>query len=196
LEKFNNIAAIILAAGSSSRLGQSKQLVQSEGVPLLLKTTLAALDAGIPNIIVVLGAHHQPHKELIAHLPVEIVLNEDWELGMGRSLKTGLLHLRQSHPQANAAMILVCDQPRLSAHHLNRMMTVYFQKPCTAVASAYDETTGVPVLFDHTFFPELLKIDDASGARTILRQMTGRIEKVDWPEGKFDVDSPDDLKFL
>jgi molybdenum cofactor cytidylyltransferase len=87
------ISILILAAGNSSRLGQSKQLVPIQGEPLLLKSVREAMGAQAESIVVVLGAQAEVHKKIIDTLPVEIVINTNWERGMGSSLKLGLKNL-------------------------------------------------------------------------------------------------------
>src|SRR5687768_5483312 len=103
-----NSGAIILAAGPSSRMGQSKQLLNIKGEKLLAKTILTVLKAEIPAVTVVLGAQEKEHRNVIQHLPVDIVYNKHWERGMGSSLKSGLLHIRSKHPALDAVVVLVC----------------------------------------------------------------------------------------
>jgi len=189
-----NESVIILAAGSSSRLGQSKQLVEIDGVPLLLMSTKAALDANYSNVVVVLGALSDVHKKAIDHLPVEIITHPDWEKGMGSSLKAGLQHIITSGRETNAVVVMVCDQPMIRASHLKYLRETYLTTSQKIVASRYGNITGVPALFDHSLFPELLKIKDAQGARFIIEHHAHTVATIDWPDGSIDIDTPEDLK--
>lgn len=192
----NNESVIILAAGSSSRLGQSKQLVKVNGVPLLLKTTMAALEALYSHVVVVLGANAEEHKKLIAHLPIEIITNKDWEKGMGSTLKTGLQHILKLKPKSSAIVVLVCDQPLLTSSHLIALRGAYRKTGKPIVASLYKETLGVPALFDQSLFPELLEIKDVQGAKIVIENHPDSAETIPWTGGGLDIDTPEDLKSL
>jgi len=189
-------SVIILAAGSSSRLGQSKQLVEFEGAPLLLKSTLTALDANYLNVVVVLGANADMHKKTIAHLPVEIITHLEWEKGMGSSLKTGLQHVLQSRSKTRAIVVMVCDQPLLTSTHLAALLETFKKTSCQIVASRYGNTLGVPALFDRTLFAEILTIKDTQGAKAIIERHSRSVEAIDWAAGFLDIDTPEDLKLL
>jgi molybdenum cofactor cytidylyltransferase len=189
-------SVIILAAGSSSRLGQSKQLVEVDGVPLLLKSTLAALAARYSHVVVVLGAHADLHQKTIAHLPVEIITHEEWEKGMGSSLKKGLRHVITSRPETNAVVVMVCDQPLITSLHLKALSDTHKSTSHQIVASRYENTIGVPALFDRTLFARMLEIKDSQGAKVIIESQITSISTIDWAEGRFDIDTPDDLKLL
>ena len=159
------VSAILLAAGSSSRMGQSKQLLLVENEPLLLRSTKAALTSSFENVIVVLGAQEKQHRSVISHLPIHIVLNQNWETGMGSSIKKGLGHLLNAQPQTQAIVIMVCDQPLLTSAHLDRITAGYQQTHKRIVASHYANSAGVPALFDKSVFFELLNIDDDQGQK-------------------------------
>ena len=77
------VAAIILAAGASSRMGQSKQMLKVKGESLLTRTIQTFLNAGVASPVVILGANHQVHRELLKGLDVTIVFHEGWAKGMG-----------------------------------------------------------------------------------------------------------------
>ena len=187
---------IILAAGSSSRLGQPKQLIKSNEIPLLLKTVQASLDAQSKNVIVVLGSNYETHKQIIKHLAVEIIYHEEWAKGMGSSLKAGLNLLLKNHPQTKTTIVTVCDQPFISATHLCNLADKYQETGKEIVASRYNDTFGVPALFDHSLFDELLNLEDTQGAKALIQKHLNQVAFVDWPEGAIDIDTPDDLRFL
>jgi molybdenum cofactor cytidylyltransferase len=189
-------SVILLAAGSSSRLGQSKQLVEVDGVPLLLKSTLAALDGKYSHVVVVLGAHADLHKKTIAHLPVEILTHTEWEKGMGSSLKRGLHHIIKSRPETKAVVVMVCDQPLITSLHLAALRDAHKKTSNQIVASRYENTIGVPALFERTLFSKMLEIKDSQGAKVIIENQATSISTIDWDEGRFDIDTPDDLNLL
>ena len=112
------IGIIVLAAGSSSRMGRSKQLLEIDGQPLLCRCVDHALAASPSQVVVVLGANEKPHRELLEKLPVQIVSNFYWKTGMGSSIKTGLNYLIQSNGELDGVILMVCDQPALTSEHL------------------------------------------------------------------------------
>ncbi len=191
-----SIGIIILAAGSSSRLGQSKQLIKVEGKTLLEKTTQAALDSSAHPIVVVLGNQASVHKGIIETLPVTIVMNEQWSNGMGSSLKVGLQRLIKDHPDIEAVIITVCDQPYLTADHLKKLIIIYTNTSSEVVASHYNNTKGVPALFSKSLFKKLLELAHEEGARKIIRQHEGTLALVPFEKGEIDIDTPDDMNYL
>jgi molybdenum cofactor cytidylyltransferase len=185
-------AIILLAAGSSSRMGQSKQLLSIHGKPLLLKSAEAALGAGANKTLVVLGANEEAHRKLIHQLPLTIISNPDWEKGMGTSLRMGVSYLMKMVTGLEAIMILVCDQPLVTSRHLITLIQKYRTTKKAIVASAYANTLGVPALFDRSVFQKLLEVEDGHGARKILMDMAEAVLPVDFPDGAIDLDTPED----
>lgn len=188
------IAILLLAAGSSSRLGRSKQLVSIKGQPLLLKSMNAAIESGIENIIVVLGANEQEHYQVIKDAGVQVVVNTAWKKGMGNSLKVGLSYLLQQTPKAEAVITMVCDQPLITSDQLKKLIAEYESSRSAIVASFYQGVAGVPVLFDRTLFSELLSMSDEAGAKKILQEHPHLVKTVPFPGGEIDIDTEDDLK--
>jgi molybdenum cofactor cytidylyltransferase len=189
----NNISVIVLAAGSSSRLGQSKQLVVVEGKTLLERSTEAALNSGADNVVVVLGAQAVLHKKLLERLPVKIFINEDWNKGMGNSLKAGLKYLVSNFPTTEAVIITVCDQPFLTPKHLKKLIATYLASPTEIIASSYNHTKGVPALFSRSLFSQLFQLGDMEGARKIIQHYPASIPLIEFPKGDIDLDTPEDL---
>lgn len=190
--KMNDIGIILLAAGSSARMGRSKQLLTMGSEPLLTRSTKVILEAGFKNVIVVLGSNQKEHEEIIHDLPVVIVYNHDWQKGIGSSIKVGLIHLTRRVPETAAAMITVCDQPLLGAAHLKNIASQYQDKSSRIVCSFYSGVGGVPALFDKSLFPDLLSLKDEQGAKKIIRQFPDITAKVDFPGGEIDLDTMDD----
>lgn len=190
----NEIGIIILAAGSSSRMGQPKQQLVIDGQPLLLGSVKTALETGVGKIVVVLGSNAEMNRSMLNELPVDIRLNQDWQKGMGNSLKTGIKYLKQTSPIIKAALIMVCDQPLLRSSHLLKLIRLYEDSGKPVIASAYSGTLGVPVLFDLSLFDQILQLDDSLGAKHLIQ---GRAESIEFSEGAMDLDTPDDvMRFL
>lgn len=185
---------IVLAAGSSSRLGQSKQMLDIGGETLLLKTVKAAIDSHEGSIAVVLGANEKEHRKMLSGLPVDIVYNEDWVKGMGGSLKIGLQHLMSGNSSLEAIVVLVCDQPLLRRENITNLILSYQENKKSIIASRYSQIPGVPVLFDKVYFPELMALPDDQGAKKIILQNPEDVFEVDFPGGEIDLDTDADYK--
>jgi len=185
---------VLLAAGSSSRMGHSKQLLQIDGEPLLLRSAKAALASGANHVVVILGANEQAHREVIRKLPVTIILNHYWKSGMGSSIKTGMNNLLRAFPETTAVIIMVCDQPEVNEHHLHTLIETYEQTNSPIIASSYADTVGVPALFARPFFSNILMLSDEQGAKKILQQFSTQITKVNFPAGSYDLDTDDDYQ--
>lgn len=189
-----SVAILLLAAGGSTRMGTSKQLLDIGGVPLLGHSVQTALDSGASSVVVVLGAQAEVHQQALAGLAAEVVVHPDWKKGMGSSLKAGLNYLLHRHDRPEAVMVLVCDQPRLRSQHLRELITTYRKTKKSIVASHYNGTDGVPALFDQSLFPELLMLPDELGARKVIAAHAESVVRVSFPEGAVDLDTPEDYR--
>jgi molybdenum cofactor cytidylyltransferase len=188
------IGIIILAAGSSSRMGQPKQLLPIGGKPLLLLAVEAALQTYANEIVVVLGANEKAHRQIIEHLSVNIFFNESWEKGMGNSLKTGLAHLLTIEPTLDAVITMVSDQPLISSSDLNALVENFQETKAKIVASSYNGTAGVPTLFDRSLFPNLQELGDEHGAKKIIQQYLNITQLVNLPHASIDLDTLEDYE--
>ncbi|HEY9126714.1 MAG TPA: nucleotidyltransferase family protein [Acidobacteriaceae bacterium] len=184
------IAAIVLAAGASRRLGQPKQLVRAGDETLLERTLRVAREAGLREVFAVLGAHAERIlKE--ADLGISIAVeNAAWETGMASSIHAGLRAALEQTPDLEAVMLLVCDQPRLTAAHLVRLIDA--AQEGEVVASAYGGVPGVPAVFPASAFARLMELQGDAGARRLLQDRS--VLTVAFEEGVIDVDTEEDLR--
>lgn len=187
---------VILAAGSSTRLGQPKQLLEFQGTTLVQRITQIAVSAVKKPVVVILGANCSLIHSQLTHLPVHIVYNPDWPRGMTSSIRKGLLALLYYSPDTDGAIFAVCDQPYITSDLFLEMISVgsISQKPI--VACLYNNVLGTPVLFKKEYFDVLLALKDTEGARTILQAHPESIEAVPFPLGIFDVDTMQDYEAL
>ncbi len=192
MAKKSEIGLIILAAGASVRMGKSKQSLEFEGKTLLQRSIQTALESECRPIVVVLGAQIDVLKNEIKDFDVQLAENADWEKGMSSSIKTGIEKILEINDQINGVVIMVCDQPFVSAQLINRLMENYKKTKNSIVASQYAETLGVPALFGKKVFPQLLELENFGGAKKIIEQYRNETFAVSFEEGKFDIDTPDD----
>lgn len=185
-------AVVILAAGASRRLGLPKQLVQYQGKSLLENTIVSATDF-FEDVYVVLGAHKKEILPPIAHFPIHILENTDWENGMSASIRLGIQAV-QKCDAIEQVILTVCDQPQLTCEHFQRLI---FEKEKTEkdiIASAYADIQGVPILFSKKYFSELRLLKGDKGARAMLYKHQEDVAEVYFPEGAWDIDTPADLE--
>jgi molybdenum cofactor cytidylyltransferase len=193
----STVAAVILAAGASRRLGQAKQLVRQGSETLLERTIRVVREAGVAGVFVVLGAQRELISASIAFNDAELVFNENWEKGIATSIHAGLRAL-DTHPgEWSATLILSCDQPKLSASHLREMLQVLAEaQQKSIVASSYADTLGIPAIFPRSVFPQLLALRGDKGARAILLDPPCPMAAVPFAGGEIDIDIPADLEHL
>lgn len=189
-----NTGIILLAAGSSSRMGRSKQLLEIDGEQLLQRAVQTAHQAEAETIIIVLGANEMIHRKIVDHSIAKVIVNPEWEKGMGSSLKKGLSHLLEVAPQTEAALIMVCDQPLLTSAHLAKLINTAAANTSGIIASYYSDDPGVPVLFKKEFFKSLLSIADQEGAKSILQKNKNAITTIEFPGGETDLDTWSDYE--
>ena len=191
---YSTLGVIILAAGSSSRMGQSKQLLTIDAVPLLRRSVLTAVESEIGEVLVVLGAQADQHRTIIDDLPIQVLINSNWHLGMGHSLKYGLQHLLIEKQSWNGVVVMVCDQPAVTVTHLKRLVQTHLQQRDKIIASAYQQVAGVPALLPKMFFDQLLLMEDQQGARKIIQREKENVITVALEKGEFDLDTPEDYR--
>ena len=189
-------AAVILAAGASTRLGRAKQLVPVSGEPLLSRTARLAREASCDPVIIVLGFEAEEMRAALADAPVQLVENEKWRSGMGSSLRCGVAALYGLDPCPSDAMMLVCDQIALTAEFLCELRHVHARGERPITASHYSGRAGVPAIFAAQYFPELLRAEGDRGARGILEQHPEDVTSVEFTAGVKDLDTPEQLREL
>jgi molybdenum cofactor cytidylyltransferase len=191
-----SVAAIILAAGGSRRLGQPKQLLTFEGETLLNRAIRIASEAGTTPVLAVLGAHFEAVRNSI-HSDTIAVHNDRWRQGMGRSIETGMRALDVCAPKAEGVLLMGCDQPRLTPDHLRALMNAFAShgSPCI-VASLYAGVQAVPALFPREAFSELRALRGDRGARSVIERGSFPVIPVEFEGGEVDIDAPEDLASL
>ena len=185
------ISILILAAGSSSRLGQPKQLVEFEGQTLIERITHIALSVS-EEVLVVLGANIELIKPKLKALSdrINIIENTRWQEGMGTSISLGVENLVS---KSEAILILLVDQPFISQVLLQSMVQTFADTKMPIVACEYGNQLGVPILFDKSFFSDLRNLKGEQGAKSFLKKYSEKIISIEFRQGIFDIDTPKDL---
>jgi molybdenum cofactor cytidylyltransferase len=188
-----NVVAIVLAAGASLRMGQTKQLLPYNGQSLLLRAVNSALDSDCGEVIVVLGANADQLQSEISETGARAVINYDWEEGMGSSIRCGLNRAEGLQPEASAVLLMLCDQPLIQGQSINRLIDGYRKTRPLIAASEYetggDFVRGVPAIFSRAVFPELGRLSGTAGAKSVITRHKDQVLFVPVPEAALDLDT-------
>jgi molybdenum cofactor cytidylyltransferase len=190
-----NISIILLAAGQSLRLGTPKQLLQYKGKTLMRQT----LDTVKPlqlDIFCVFGAFVD---EIVSQVDVSgtnVIINHDWEEGLSSSIRCGLSEVLKTRPETEAIILVLCDQPFLTTHILRQMVEKYHDSGKPIIHCSYGVASGPPTLFHKSLFPYLMALNGSQGAKKVVDMFPNQVVYVDFPEGKFDIDTAADYHQL
>ena len=194
-EHVPSLAAILLAAGPSSRLGQSKQLVEVRGECLVRRAARLLIALHPQRLVVVTGCRAEEVAAELDDLPLETVCNRDWALGMGASIAAGA---RRLNPSADGILLMVCDQWRLRAPDLERLVSAWRAQPQRIMVSCWKQgrahVTGPPVIFPARLLRELKAIPPDRGARQVIDGHMDDVEFVELQNAADDLDRPEDLQ--
>ena len=185
---------IILAAGSSSRLGSPKQNLLYKGKTLLQRAVETAEASICEPIVVVLGANAGLIMPTLAGYQITIAQNDDWQRGMASSIQAGVKTLQNINPGIQSVILMLCDQPFVDTWLLN--LLVMAKGKDGIVVSAYNDVQGPPVLFDKVYLDDLLALKGAEGAKKVIQQYPHAIVEITFPQGGIDIDTVVDYEKL
>ena len=185
------IAAIVLAAGMSRRMGKPKLLLKLNGETIIEHIVKELQQSDVDSIVVVLGHNPQQLMDLLSNYSVKIVLNKNYKEGMTSSFKTGLREVKDT---ADAALLVLGDQPFISHRLINKLIAAYKESQGTKIVSPiYQGKKGHPVLFDKSLFDEILALPPDKYIRDVIHNHYTEIVTVPWDKGIIlDVDTPED----
>lgn len=188
---------IILAAGSSSRLGTPKQNLIYKGQTLLQRAIQTALTSVCSdNVVVVLGANESAIRQEISDQLVHVVHNPDWQEGMASSIRLGVAELIRMQPLLRGVILMLCDQPFVDPLLIYQLTEKRVESDNGIIACSYRGTLGVPVLFDASYFPQLLMLQGKEGAKKLVKAFPNDVATVSFPLGAIDIDTLDDYEVL
>lgn len=184
-----NIGIIILAAGKSARLGSAKQLLNYRGKNLLQHSIDAALESVAGKVFVVLGSGKEEIEKELEKTNIHIVENPMWESGMASSIQAGIKELKNTLPNAEGVIFMVCDQPYVNAELLNKIIEKHVLTEKIIVASSYADTLGTPTFFHKSLFEELSALLGDLGAKSLIKKYKNQSESVNFDLGSIDIDT-------
>ena len=208
IHHFSPTAAIILAAGSSSRFGKPKQLLDYHGKPFVRAVAEVALQADLAPIVVVTGAEHDRISAVLTDLPVNVVQNPNWADGQSSSIQVGVENLAPSalsgispkfskfRGEIGSAFFLLADQPHVTPTVIRALIEEHTRTLYPVIAPMVEDRRANPVLFDRVTFPALMKLKGDIGGRGIFSEFSPKY--LHWNDSGLllDVDTPEAYKKL
>ncbi len=189
------VGAVLLAAGSASRMGhRPKSLLSLGGVPLIRRQLIALSGAGVDEVVVVLGHYADQIEPVVRDFPVTLVRNPDPDAGQVSSLRAGLQALS---PKIDSVLVALADQPLINAQDINDLIGAYKKRPegVKVVQPAVDGQPGNPVMFTGEVRDQILAGDANVGCRQWQAAHPEQVLR--WPTAnsryRVDLDSPEDI---
>ncbi len=185
------IAAVVLAAGSSARMGKPKLALPVRGKPILERALSAYREADIDEIVVVLGSDAAQLRKKVEFHGERVLYNRRYREGMSSSLRLGLKAVAR---EADAVMIGLGDQPFLSNSTVDRIIEAYRESEASVVVPVYRGQRGNPVLFDKALFPQIMRSEGDVGAKSVVRSNESSLREVAVGDRGIlaDIDTPKD----
>lgn len=184
-------AVIVLAAGGSRRLGRPKQLLLRDGETLVHRTARLALDTAPDRLLVVCGGYAEEVGTALQDLPIELLINTNWQDGLGSSLRVAASALAR-HP--GPTLILSCDQPALDASHLHRLLDLAQDTPSGCGATVHGGRIGIPVVVSAPVLRTAYSLRGDHGLGEVLNAFPREgLAMMVAPELQDDLDTEDDV---
>jgi molybdenum cofactor cytidylyltransferase len=187
------VAGVVLAAGSSSRLGTNKLLIDIGGETMVRRAARRALEAGLAPVIVVLGFEADRVAEALQELDVTLVVNPDHASGMHSSMQTGIARVPQD---CDAAVVILADMPLVTPAMSAALVARFRSGPEPLVVSLYGKVQAPPTLYDRALFPALGAAGEGGG-RLVVREHREAAAAMEWPPALLvDLDRAEDVERL
>lgn len=183
-------AAVVLAAGGSTRLGRPKQLLTRDGETLVHRAARLALASGAARVLVIVGAQADDVVAAVRDLPVECLCNARWREGLAGSLRTAVDALAA---HARATLLLTCDQPALDAAHLKALLEASGRAPSGSAATRLADRVGVPAVVAPTMLRAAQELQGDRGLRDVLNAAGAGVIACEAPDLGVDIDTPEDI---
>ena len=187
------VACIVLAAGTSTRMGQNKLFIEVEGEPLVRRVVGRASRAGFDPLIVVLGHEAEHVQQALEGIHFQPVLNPEYARGVNSSLRAGIHAV--SDTAARAAVIVLADMPFVTTAMMAGVVEKYRQSDAPLVISDYDGENAPPILYDRSLFGELATSEGQGCGKHVVQRHRHEATSVSWPvEALTDLDAPEDYE--
>jgi molybdenum cofactor cytidylyltransferase len=185
--------AVVLAAGAGTRFGSLKQLKEYDGTALVTRAVRLAESQCGPASVLVAGHAWRSIVDTCRPLQGFFVNNTQYRGGMSTSIASGV---RAVADAADAILLLLADQPLVTAAHLAQLVAAWDASPDRIAATAFAGTAGPPIIFPRRYFDELTHLQGDSGAHSILAHAADHVRGVNFEDASVDVDTPEDIEKL
>jgi len=182
------VAAVVVAAGSSSRMPAIKQLLPWKDTTMLGHVIKQLKEAGAAHVFVVLGAHQKEILNKTDTSNITIIHNDNWPQGMGTSIAKTISYLKDNQLEFDGLLVAACDQPLIKLDHYKKLINSCINSG-RIISSSYKGGSGIPVVFDKIYFSELSTLAEDVGAKSIVKKHLDRLIQIDAPEAAFDLDT-------
>lgn len=187
-----NTAVLILAAGAAKRMGTLKQLLPYKNTTLLGAVIEEVLRLKNTDVYVVLGAQSSLISKSVASYPVQLLINKDWQLGLGSSLAFGIENIQDY----DSVLVVLADQLNVNAEHFQKLLNKSLEANCGIVATAFQDLVSVPAVFSGQYFTELKSLKGDQGAKALFLTHANQLSTVQVSDLFRDIDVPEDYKKL
>lgn len=181
------IAILLLAAGASSRMGSPKQLLKWGDSTLLNHSINQAVKSKAIDVFVLLGANHKIISKSIENTSISLLVNDDWNQGMGNTISFGVSHIQGLN--YDGVLLMLVDQPLIDSTYLNNLIAVFDTSKKSIIASSYHKGAGVPAIFDKSHYPELSALNGDQGAKQLIINYQGNTKIIDAGNLLADIDT-------
>jgi molybdenum cofactor cytidylyltransferase len=186
------IAAVVLSAGESSRMGRPKALLPIDGQTFIERIVAALKRAKLGKIVVILGHNGLDLQAKMAHLPVEFLINANYKSGQLSSLQVAVRYL-QADPDCDGILVHLVDHPYLEAGLIEEMIRRFDKTKSKIIVPKFHGKRGHPVIFSRELFPELLSAPLDQGAKAVVNAHLAETLEIDTEEEGIgvDIDTPE-----
>jgi xanthine/CO dehydrogenase XdhC/CoxF family maturation factor/CTP:molybdopterin cytidylyltransferase MocA len=190
-DRAGSVAGVVLAAGTSTRMGQNKLFMEIEGEPLVRRVVGRASKAGFDPLIVVLGHEAELVRQALEGIQYRPVLNPEYARGVNSSLRAGIRAV--SETAARAAVVVLADMPFVTTAMIETVIGKYRKSDAPLVISDYDGVNAPPMLYDRSLFGELAASEEQGCGKHVVKRHRHEAESASWPvEALTDLDAPED----
>jgi len=192
-ERDGAIAGVVLAAGTSTRMGQNKLFLKLGDETVVHRAVRRAAEAGLDPVVVVIGHEADRTREAIGALQCTTVLNPDYEAGVNSSLRAGIRAVTET--SARAAVVILADMPFVTSAMIQILIDEYRGSTAPLVVSDYEGVNAPPVLYDRSLFHELEVSEGQGCGKHVVKRHRNEARSVAWPATALaDLDLPEDVE--
>jgi len=190
-------AGLVLAAGSSRRMGKPKQLLEIDGRPMLEHIVARANGSRVDEVLVVLGAEADQIRERVKLGRARVIVNPDYASGMSSSLLAGIAALTNESDKVDRAVVILGDQPDINSGLLDQLLDLQERSGLPAAALNFDGLLHPPVVLARELWADLESLEGDVGCRAVIRaqpELVATLSGAGSHKHPVDIDTPDDYE--